>query len=31
MTERFIRAFRNRHEEGIDNVGHHFGDIIFKT
>jgi len=31
MTERVMRAFRNRLEECIANDGHHLGDIIFKT
>jgi hypothetical protein len=31
MTERIMRAFRNRLEECIANDGHHFGDKIFKT
>ena len=30
MTERDMRAFRNRLEECIANDGHHLGDIIFK-
>jgi hypothetical protein len=31
ITERVMRAFRNRLEECITNDGHHLGDIIFKT
>jgi hypothetical protein len=31
ITERVMRAFRNRLEESIANDGHHLGDIIFKT
>ena len=31
MTERVMRAFRNRLEEFIANNGHHLGDINFKT
>jgi hypothetical protein len=31
MTERVMRAFRNRLEEFIANDGHHLGDINFKT
>jgi len=31
MTERVMRAFRNRLEECIANDGHHLGDKIFRT
>jgi hypothetical protein len=31
MTERVMRAFRNRLKEYIAKDGHHLGGIIFKT
>jgi len=31
VTERVMRAFRNRLEKFIANDGHHLGDIFFKT
>jgi hypothetical protein len=31
MTERVMRAFRNRPEECIADDGHHLGDIIFQA
>jgi hypothetical protein len=31
MTERIMRAFRNRLEECIANDGYHLGEITFKT